>query len=244
MAYKQRRFKPKSKAMTQVIKSGKNVGEMFRSGIPYNVKPEPFPRILHTRMKFAEARELTQVFADTAVFITYRVNSIWDPNVTIGATSRTTVGHTAMTTLYDDYLVTGCKIVLSFYDSSTAGNVVGVKVRIAGAGSVSGQSVRQLIEQPLVYTKRLSNLTGANSKQIVLYVKPWSCLGISKLEYMTNTSKYSANMAANPSAADGVAFIDVFLVNKDIASPAMEYQIKMIYNVTLFHRKDLTSAAF
>ncbi len=208
----------------------------FRQSKPYTIKPEPFPRSLQTRMKYAAAWEIATSSLDTAVAFTFRANSIFDPYQ--GALGTTVVGHATMNTIYNQYIVTGVKIKCSFQAPQQDAARVGIKLRIASAGAINGLSLKKITEQPNVYISGL-NSTGNQTKQMSLFVTPWTLMGLSKLEYMANTSKYSALLSASP-ATDNARF-DIFMVDAKAAVQTVRVSLVLIYYVTLFDRKDLGS---
>lgn len=211
----------------------------FKQANPYRVKPEPFPRTLKTRMKFAENYSLAQSTVDSAVSKVFRANSIYDPDQS--GVGRSTVAWSAMNGLYGRYLVTGCKIMIKFTNPASDGMRVGVRLRVAAGGATSGQSVRQLAEQPLTYMAGLND-TGIQTKTMSFFVRPWSLSGLNKLEYMANTSKYSSVMAGT--CATDNCWFDVFAVDPQNASNNVQFTIKIVYYVTLYDRINQTSSAF
>lgn len=217
----------------------KDLEHRFNGYKGYRIKPSPFPRVLNTRMVFADSRKLSCSLG-VATSHTYRANSIWDPDYTGGG--RTCDGWPAMNTLYGRYIVTGCKIQVSFNNPEIDGIRVGVRLRTADSQTALGQDTRQLIAAPLTYVSGLSN-SGSQKKAFSFFVRPWSLLGLSKLEYMANTSQYSSVMNNNPqplgftaAGGSGCTF-DVFCIQPDqTLSNAVEYTIKIIYYVTLYNR--------
>lgn len=217
----------------------------FKAGPRHNVKPEPFPTVLKTRMKFSSNNYNFAVPAlGAAGWNTFRVNSIWDPDLT--GIGKTVTGWSVMNMVYSRYLVTGCKISVQFYDPDKDGATVGVRLRHANSAPTAGQTLQQLIEQPMTYTSGLSN-TGSQTKNFNFFVRPWSLIGISKSEYMNNTTAYSADMGTMPvppnqAVGDGCVF-DVFAVHNNPATLLGEINVvvKIVYYVTLYNRKALTS---
>lgn len=132
----------KSRSSNNLNKTNKDF--RFKSANPYGIKPEPFPRVLYTRCKYATWDTLSTGVLGLADFSTYRTNSIYDPDYTGGGT--TVVGHSQLNALYSNYQVLGAKILLTFSNPTVDGIRVGVRVRIGDAGSVSGQGLTQLLE--------------------------------------------------------------------------------------------------
>lgn len=208
----------------------------------YAVKSEPFPRVMYTRVKYGTRINLAQTLTDVSVANSFRLNSIYDPDFTNGAGSQTAVGHAALASIYDQYWVMGAKVKVSFNDPLADGGTVGVKLRINGNNSANGRSVQQLSGQPLCYMAKLND-SGKQSKTFSFYVRPWSLVGCSKLEYMANSSTYSSDISNNP-AAGGTCLMDVFMVNPRVASTNINCTVQIIYYVKMYSRKELSASTF
>lgn len=218
-------------------------GREFRfKGINNNesrVKPEPFPRVLQTRTKFGENAELTTSTQDVSAGFTYRIASIWDPN--FSGTGKTVCGHAQLAAIYGRYLVTGTKVRVDFNNPVLDGMRVGVRLRINTGQTAIVRNMTQLVEQPMTYMSGLND-SGSQKKHFEFFIRPWTLMGLSKLEYMANTSKYSSLISANP--AEDNAFIDVFMIDPTNVANTVRYVIKMIHYVQLYDRKYLASSSF
>lgn len=209
----------------------------FKQMNPYRVKPEFAPRVLYTRCKYATVSNFVTNALSTASAHTFRLNSIWDPDKSgIGTTC---VGHAVLEQLYDRYLVTGAKINVRFYDPTTDAVRVGVRLRIRGGGACAGQTMTQLIEQPLTYQQGLAASGSQQSKNFSFFVRPWSLMGYSKLQYMADSNQFSAPIAGNPIADDCV--FDVFAIEGTGTSRSVAYTVKIVYYVMLYDRRYLTT---
>lgn len=213
-------------------RKGQTMGKKptFRAGKSYKVKPEVFPRILYSRMKFTDDLQLT-IAGSTATAYTYRMNSIYDPRYNTGGASC--CGWAAMNGLYGNYQVMGAKVQLSFSNPSKDGVRVGCRLRINGDNPISTGALQVISAQPMTYISGINN-TGSQKKNFNLYVKPWSLCGVSQQEYKSNISLYSSVMASNPSA---YAWLDIFALNPwDVTSQTIEVLVKIIYYVKFFNR--------
>lgn len=227
-------FKPaKGKTAGSYVKMG-NKGTGVNA---YNVKSEPFPRVLMTKCRFGEQSTLSCTVADTTVANTYGLNTIYDPRRALGG--RTTVGHAQLAVLYDQYWVMGAKISVRFYDVQGDGWLVGCRLRINGNDGASTESASDLVERPMTYLVGLSD-TGNQQKTFKFYVKPWSLVGCSKLEYLANSSAYSSFISNNPSTVDNCV-MDVFAVNPG-STGDVKYEIRIDYYTKLYGRKGLYSS--
>lgn len=222
---------------SKAIQSKKDRDKKFKSLDPYGVKPEPFPRVLLTRMKYMTQGQLTTGGANIAAAHTYRMNSIYDPYFAAGGT--TTVGHATMAGIYDQYWVMGAKCILSFNNPTVDGTRVGYRLRINSNGSALGQTLKGLGEQPLTYLSGLND-SGKQVKNFSFYVHPWTLCGVSKLEYLANSSTYSSVMSGNP-AANSTCVVDIISTNAYV-NTTVNYTMKIVYYTKLFSRKSLISS--
>lgn len=209
----------------------------FKQINQYRIKPEPFPRVLVTRMKYASYGRLTTSVQDYSTGVTFRLNSIWDPYYS--GVGNTVVGWSNMDSIYKKYLVTGAKIYVSFNNPTTDGVRCGIRLRQINAETAIGKTTEQVIDQPLTYIGGINN-TGSQKKDFSMFVRPWTLLGLSKLEYFANTSIYAPSLNANP-ATNHEAYMDIFTLNQAQASSITDYLIKIVYYVQLFDRKPLIS---
>lgn len=239
---KKTNWKSKSKGKSIMDKSKGNRDMRFKQINTYKVKPEPFPRVLYTKAKFGQISFLTTPNSTNAAAVTYRLNSIFDPVQNPHGQpfpSKTVVGYQEMASLYNRYLVTGCKVSVRFYDPNAESIRVGVRLRIDGEGAVNGVSQDSLVEQPLTYISGLSN-SGKQIKSFNLYVKPYTLLGLSKLEYFANTTNYSSNIGSNPLVDR--CYMDIFAVSGSAVSHAVSVAVKLTYYVQLYDRQYLSSS--
>lgn len=215
-------------------------GSRFGAMNSYRVKAEPFPRVMYTTCKYFENSLLTTLSGfGTAVRHTYRMNSIRDPDF-LGF-GRTVAGWTQLNAIYRKYLVTGAKINIRFYDPSSDNMRVGVRLRIGeqSASSTAGQDLQQLGEVPLTYIRGIAN-SGSQKTNFTFHIKPWTLIGLSKLEYFANRSRNQALMAESPMDA---ALIDVFAISTSSLAIAVPYTVKIEFDVQFNERIALASTA-
>lgn len=207
----------------------------FKGSDNNNIKPEPFPRVLFTRAKFIDNEQLSVPAFGVSIAKTYRMNTIYRPSFT-GSTS-TVCGWAQLNAMYGNYLCLGAKVTVSYSNPTSDGCRVGVCLRQASSGPVTGLTLEQLANYTNTYISAVNN-TGSQKKTFNFYIKPWSLVGINKLEYMANSSQYSSTMSSWPNAP---CYIDVFAVNDDAGASAqtINYLIKVIYYVKCFNRLQL-----
>lgn len=220
--------KPVAKSKSFVTK-GANRGEGIAS---YNVKSEPFPRVLLTKCKYGGKATIDTTNADQAYSVVYRMNSIYSPAVT---SDHTVTGHSVLATMYDQYWVLGAKVTVNFYNVLYDGMHVGCRLRVNGNDPVAGENLSTLKGKSLTY-EGIINATGSQKKSFSFYIKPWSLVGCSKLEYMANSGTYSSAISANPGAAS-TCVLDVFALSQ-LALNTVEYEIQIEYYTKLYSRKE------
>lgn len=220
--------KPISKSI-QNNKSKDNKDFRFKAVDNYNVKPEPFPRVLLTRIKYATSGALNATLLDTAVSNAFRANSIYDPDFT--GTGQSVVGLTVLSGIYGRYMVMGAKVTLTFNDPEVDGSRVGYRLRTAQNGATSLSTLTQLMQQPMTYISGINN-SGSQKKSFQFYITPWSLEGISKLEYLVNSIKYSSATNNNPTSP---VYFDIFHINSNGAC-TINYAIKIVYYVKFYDR--------
>lgn len=216
--------------------NAKGVKKVFRKGKTYGVNPDPFPTRLIMRLKFADEGILYSNALGTNTTgneVVYRLNSIFDPNYSVGGT--TVVGYVNVANLYERYIVVGAKVEITFYDPTNDSGVPAVSLN--QTTPIQNLTVKQLGENALTYTSIVNN-TGSQKKVFNFYVKPWYLQGLSKLEWMANKSTKSALVTANPT--DEI-YIRLAYANY-LTSVNIKYAIRIIYYTELFDRKQLGSS--
>lgn len=214
------------------------IGSNFKGVNSYGIKPEPFPRVLLTQAKYgAEGQLSVGSGVPYATSLTFRMNSIYDPYFAVGG--QTVCGHAQLAAIYSSYLVLGAKVILSFTDPQNTDDLrCGYRLRVGGGGGTSGLTYQALIESPLTYMSGVAN-TGSQKKSFAFYVRPWQLHGISKLEYLANSSLFTSGMSANPTADN--CLVDILAISPRGEVGNIRYSITIKYYVKLFNRKYLTS---
>lgn len=234
--YKRYTKKPRFQKKKKFYKPGTKK-PTFRSVRPYGIKPDPFPQRLHTRCKYVHS---TTLYSDNTVARVsgnehaFRLSSIYDPDYTT-ALGRTVVGHANFANLYKKYIVKGVKIEVNFSNPEVDGMVAFCSLN--QTSSLGGQNDRTNYENSLVYSSDVNN-TGSQVKRFNFYVKPWSMLGLSKLEWQANKADHSSAISASPSQ-------DIFFRISTSAAvtpgKAIHCSLRLIYYVEFFERAQLTS---
>lgn len=160
----------------------------------------------------------------------FRLNSIWDPDATLSG--HTVVGHSNFAAIYAGYLVKGCKIEINFSNPSADGMVAFASLN--QLVNLTSRSDLENYSNSLVYSSDINN-TGAQTKKMRFYVKPWSLKGLSKLEWKANKGTHSSAINSNPS--DPI-YLRV-ATSGSAPSQTIHCSIRLLYYVEFFERKQL-----
>lgn len=234
--YGRRVFKRKAKKQAY----GKS-SRLFRAGLNYGIKPDPFPARLHTRCKYVMD---LNVFSNTVQGVvgstteTLRINDIWDPYIgATGINNSTVVGHSQFANLYNKYIVNAMKLEVQWSDPSADG-LVGI-VSLNQTATLASQTLRTVVEQSLTYTTAINN-TGGQVKRMKFFVTPWSLQGLFKLEYKANSQNHSANVSSTP--PNNVLARFGLCNASSVVEEKMRLRVRVIMYTTFFDRKQLTSS--
>lgn len=208
----------------------------FKQINQYKIKPNPFPRVLYTRMKYGVEGKLSLAADNLADGIAFSANSIWKCMVPIP--SRSTVGWGVFDGVYNRYLVTGCKVYVSFSNPAADGLRVGYRLRQGTQNITNGNTPQDIAEKPMTYVSGLND-TGSQKKSFSFFIRPWSLIGISKLEYMANTTKYASVMANVPTDQ---AYFDIFAIDPEGIANSVRYLVRIVYYTQFYDPKGLQSS--
>ena len=154
-------FKRKHRERKYGRKENKSTFRAIRS---YGIKPDPFPRVLHTRAKYADYKVLTTDSSTARTIGTeqrYSLVSVWDPDVT--GTGLSVAGYTELAALYDNYIVKGCKIEIVWSNPEVDGMVCYASLNQKVA--LSTQTDNNAMANSLVYSTNLNN-TGSQKQRM------------------------------------------------------------------------------
>jgi len=227
-------------------KSGKSKAKAkptFRAAKSYGIKPQPFPRALHTRMVYTFNQAISLPSTAVSTQNAFRLNSIYDPNYTdvIGLDNKTVAGWIQLSGLYNKYIVMGVRAKVSFTDPTKDG--ASCYVSLVQDVDTNNRTLRYLMETPTTYTSAVAN-TGQQKKSYDLYIKPWSLMAISKLEYLTNSDQYASAINSNPTKQ---IFLRIGVVGNNDGvdtQPTMTMNVKLTYYVKLYDRIRLASSTY
>lgn len=208
----------------------------------FSVKPLPFPRTLITKLKYTKVGSQTTNTIQTATALQYRMNSIWDPDISVGVGSETAVGQPLMATIYDNYLVLDTFYKITFSNPNNDDVYVGSKLLTNGTGGTNGFTRLQIEKQPNTQLVSLVD-SGIQERVLSFHVKPWKLMGLSKLEYMANSSKYACAIGASPSP-DLLCIGEQMFISQGGTAVNVQYKVEIWYTCKFYNRKELTATTF
>lgn len=217
-------------------------------GMPGNVlnvgtHNAPFPQRLSTSLDYLfEDRITTDGTAAGLVGAekVFRMNSIYDPNYTdaTGKNNTTVTGHGVYAGIYNKYLVDAVTFTVVWSNPSIDG--VAPVVSCNQTLPIQSQDVRTVGERQYNYVYPMVN-SGKQKVTRTYKIKPWTLLGLSKLEYYANASVYCSNISSNP-AQECYIRIGAAMLDDDsgLLSQSVMCTLRIRYHVTLYDRKTLT----
>jgi len=238
------------------VRRGKRVSKRkagARKRVTINKALQPIAQRYICRMKYCDAFSLnTDASAVGAVVHRFRLNSLFDPNLTAaghrpyGFTQLMGTPGTLDVGLYNRYRVISCSY--SIYAAPAAGQTVQITALPSNEAvpTVLGATASALRENPRA--KYITQTTGAPIKLLSGKVYLPSLVGRTKSQYMAD-DRYQALSTANPSEN---AILNVFLNEIGDASGlpgsipvSARLNITMMYTVELFdvHNKEQSGAA-
>lgn len=194
-----------------------------------------FPSRLTTTLPYADQFNL-QGATLSAAFGTeraFRLNSLFDPDFT--STGHQPYGFDQVTPFYNKYLVDEVDVTVSFSDPGGDGLYVGVFIKgFNDTSTLTGASISQAMERPLVFCKPLNN-TGS---QVVVYkrkIRLWEVLGLTKSQYNDCWQQTASAVTTNPSL---VPYLSISVADANASSPALTCKatIEFKFHVVFWER--------
>lgn len=230
--YKKRKFNKKRAHSALTYKQHRTPFGPYKT---YNIRSDPFPSKLRIPLGYVKRGEISSsvasdIIGDEQVF---RLNSIHDPDETVGIGSKTVWGFSVCNELYERYIVMGAQVKIKFTDPTTDG--ITVFCSLNQYNQLVSNSAEIASGFALVYNSDVMN-SGGQQKTFTFNVKPWGLLGISKLEYDANKSQYSSLM--NNSPVDQVK-LRIACSSKSGTVTSINYEIDIVYDTILYSRIQL-----
>lgn len=134
----------------------------------------------------------------------YRLNSLFDPDLT--SAGHQPLFFDQLSAMYNQYMVRGCKLELTFTDPSADGLEVAACIQNSRESyAIASKSPGTLGEQCMTVVKPLNN-TGNQVTKIESYVDLRRVEGVTKTQFEGNLSQYSAVTAASPTLTPYLRF--------------------------------------
>lgn len=204
----------------------------------------PFPPQFYTTLAYSETIPLlVQATADLPEFYTFRLNSLFDPNLTgVGIQPRyfdTLLGAGNGTAPYRQYRVHGAKITATFWPTSATASIgngyAGICVRRSNVTIPA--TITEMRERPYVHTRPMYGTNSGKPIRISSFVKMKKILGNKDLN---DNEDSLAQYNANP--VDSV-LADILICNVQGSSLAqMAVEVKIQYFCQLSTLNDVADS--
>lgn len=191
---------------------------------------QPFGLTMYTRQMYTQHITLTAPGVGTTVSNAFRLNSMFDPDLT-------GVGHQPMqfdqvAVLYNSYIVTGALVDVTFTNPDADGMWVGIRLRNGANGMTSaGRDLATIQELRDVQSRPLNN-TGKQSVRLRIFVPNHILLGISRATYMAELETYGALVTADPLAT---TLLDVWAASTTGGALYCQAIVKIRYHCKYFN---------
>lgn len=194
---------------TRTTKPGRTGGKSY-SYYAYNPATalrawNPFPNEYFCKLRYCET--FTKTVGTGGVFGTIQkmnLNSLYDPNNTGGG--HQPYGYDQISALYRRYLVRRADIMIEFVNPNADGMVAGVMLQSSGGvGTLAGQSVDTIKEQPTSWTKPVQN-TGSQRAVFKSRVFMSRLEGLNRIQWSAQQDDYGALVSANPTLMPSIQF--------------------------------------
>lgn len=218
MAYR-RRYKKKSRKYISTTRVGRRESHSRlynrRKG---GLTAQIVPRQTWCKVKWELSKTLTTSSIDTYQF---RLNSIYDPDLTTGITSLSVLGWTELNSLYQLYKVYGCKVEIwcvNTYGSNQM-NQIAFYPDAYNTSVVSSASVASA--QPMAMFKCITNTGGPNVSYMKRYYSMKKVVG-----HTITDDNYGALMGANPT---NVVIGNLVIQNIPTGATSITFNIRLTY---------------
>lgn len=189
----------------------------------------PFNNSYMARLPYLQdgyiAISAAEATAGTAVVNhTYRMNSLYDPEFTVGGGQPFAYDQLCM--FFLRYQVYACKVYVTFYNPLHDGMNVGVRLRVnSNEQTTQGMSLTQLGVERRTILRQINN-TGSQRTTISFYIKTRDIFGVNATQYQDLT--YSSVVTQNPPSL--VPLLEPFaLATVAGETSAVRYSAKIIY---------------
>lgn len=190
----------------------------------------PFSRSYRVRIPYSHETGFTTSGGTTAVSLSYRLNSLFDPDAS-------GVGHQPMqfdqlAGIYSKYIVYACKVDVEVSNPDADGLYVGYNCVGTGQTGGSGLTLGHLAELRNCKMYPLNN-SGSQVRRFSVYVPIHTLIGVPKIVYNTDRDNYAATTTTNPVAAASVNFLTLDSTNS--ATNSANWKITMTYYAEFYN---------
>jgi len=189
------------------------------------------PNRMATKLVFSETFDNTGG-AGTAWAYIYSLNGMNDPNITGGSTHQP-MGFDQLAQLYNNYIVTGCKVVLE-------GHPYAAGTFHVSMGGINAGSSPPITEDHINEDRRFISVISNNQQNFKLkkFYDNAKVLGITKNTLTTNSNYWGLSTGTtNPSFGD---YLALRIYNMDVSEQNIfQMTVTLVYYVTYFNPKDL-----
>lgn len=186
-----------------------------------------------TKLVYGEAINLQSPGGGTAVqYYQFKLNDLFDPDLTgVGHQPR---GFDQLTTLYQRYLVYGCKVIVEGKDTGTNANSTVLVVNAYPNNGVNNTpgNIIDALEDRMTYTK---NIDVNNTFRFSKYYDMAHLWGATKSQ-LRNEENYSASTNTSPNKTGVVA---IGIVASDGTVTALECTVTLVYYCAFYSPLEL-----
>jgi len=238
MVYKRRKFRKKGS-----FKRKRSYRRVFRKKMKKSsIRTRPLPHTVYgnnlfTKLYYSDRVQLSAVSGATSVIHTWRLNSLYDTDVTSTGHQPRYFDHfcglTGTQAPYEFYRVHAAKITGRFYNTnSTAASTARVCIKpywITGAGIAAGTFASEFDELPNVSTGFISTMYSKPYTKVSRFVRMNKIFGVKDIKDDNNAQ---ASYNSNPSKQ---AYCDIGVAPVDGATSANYFvDVKIVYFVEFF----------
>lgn len=213
-----------------------------RKASPYVGYSLPFPSTRKIAFKYSEYGNMTDPGPNTISNYSFRLSSLYDPNLTGVGDQPRYFDQVVGERLYRKYQVDAVKWKVTFINKSSSAGDAQCAVRFVQntdfPDAADCEGLFLLSEQSRTIHRTLLP-TGDDKARVVLTgTQPlWPILARSKAEYKTNTDVYGASWDANP-ARGAIMFIYGGDNPQDALSHDIDWYVELTYLTIVYERAD------
>ncbi len=190
------------------LTSGVNLRTSLANFRQVGTAAAPFPMRWDTKLVYGVNVTLTTAGSVAlGTYYRFRLNSLYDPDVT--GTGHQPYQYDQLTAIYQNYIVKGCYVDLTFTDPTADGVWVGWSWHSSDSSNDDPSTLLldAMLERPNFTCYPLNN-TGAQSATVRQYFDMPTCFGQTRTEYFGDLTTHASAYNNNPSKG---IHLDVFL---------------------------------